>query len=72
MSNWILAMRSCGSGIIGLGRKFRIMDDDGSKSLNRAEFNKAMKECNLSLSDGVSQDYRAFVSKGVMLTVLLC
>ena len=30
-------------GIIGLGRKFKIMDDDGSKSLNMAEFKKAMK-----------------------------
>jgi hypothetical protein len=33
------------SGIVGLGRKFRIMDDDGSKSLNMAEFKKAMREC---------------------------
>ena len=38
-------------GIIGLGRKFRIMDDDGSKSLNLGEFKKAMRECNLQLDD---------------------
>jgi Ca2+-binding EF-hand superfamily protein len=35
--------RGC-SGIVGLQRKFKIMDDDGSKSLNMAEFKKAMKE----------------------------
>jgi Ca2+-binding EF-hand superfamily protein len=29
---------------VGLQRKFKIMDDDGSKSLNMAEFKKAMKE----------------------------
>ena len=46
---------SCSSGIIGLGRKFRIMDDDGSKSLNKAEFNKAMKECKLDVNDSVSK-----------------
>ena len=28
------------------------MDDDGSKSLNMAEFKKAMRECALDLSDG--------------------
>eukprot|EP00937_MAST-01D_sp_MAST-1D-sp2_P005681 g5681.t1 len=38
-------------GIIGLSRKFRIMDDDGSKSLNLGEFKKAMRECNLSLDE---------------------
>jgi Ca2+-binding EF-hand superfamily protein len=39
------------SGIVGIGRKFRIMDDDGSKSLNMGEFKKAMKESGLDLSD---------------------
>ena len=38
-------------GIIGLGRKFRIMDDDGNKSLNMYEFTKAMRECELNLAD---------------------
>jgi Ca2+-binding EF-hand superfamily protein len=38
-------------GFIGLQRKFRIMDDDGSKSINLAEFKKAMKEMNMGLSD---------------------
>jgi hypothetical protein len=35
------------SGIAGLARKFRIMDDDDSGSLNLNEFRKAMKECKL-------------------------
>lgn len=39
-------------GIAGLSRKFRIMDDDGSKSLNVYEFKKGMKECKiLDMSD---------------------
>ena len=38
-------------GMIGLGRKFRIMDDDGSKSLSLMEFKKAMREMELPLSD---------------------
>jgi len=39
------------SGMIGLGRKFRIMDDDGSKSLSLAEFKKALQELALDLTD---------------------
>jgi len=31
-------------GIIGLARQFKIMDDDGSKSLNKAEFTKAIAD----------------------------
>ena len=38
-------------GIVGIGRKFRIMDDDGSKSLSLGEFKKAMRECSLDLTD---------------------
>ena len=40
------------NGFIGLQRKFRIMDDDGSKSLSLPEFRKAMKEMTVDLSDG--------------------
>lgn len=35
------------SGILGLAKKFRIMDDDNSGSLDMAEFEKAMKECDV-------------------------
>ncbi len=38
-------------GIIGLGRKFKIMDDDRSNTINMEEFIKAVKECKL---EGVS------------------
>lgn len=38
-------------GIIGLSRVFKIMDDDGSKSLSFQEFKKAMKEMGKILSD---------------------
>lgn len=37
-------------GIIGLQRKFRIIDDNGDRVLSLGEFNKAMKECGLNLS----------------------
>ena len=38
-------------GFIGLQRKFRIMDDDGSKSLSMAEFKKGMKEMNINMTE---------------------
>jgi Ca2+-binding EF-hand superfamily protein len=38
-----------GSGIVAIGRKFRIIDDDGSGALSLAEFKKAMNEANLDL-----------------------
>ena len=37
-------------GIIGLARQFKIMDDDNSKSLNKAEFNKAMSDFGLGFT----------------------
>ncbi|VDQ15609.1 unnamed protein product [Trichobilharzia regenti] len=38
------------NGIYGFGRQFRIMDDDGSKSLSKEEFKKGCHDfgCNLS------------------------
>lgn len=41
-------------GIVGLQRKFRIMDDDGNRSLNLAEFAKGMQESGLDLSNEVN------------------
>ena len=38
-------------GIHGLGRKFRIIDDDGSGKLSFAEFKKALKEHSLGLTE---------------------
>ncbi len=42
-----------GRGIVGLQRIFKIMDDDGSKSLNRMEFEKACKDFKIDI---VQQD----------------
>lgn len=38
-------------GIIGLGRAFRIIDDNGNRSLDLYEFTKAMKDYMLGFSD---------------------
>lgn len=40
-----------GLGIVNLGRKFRIIDDDNSKTISFSEFVKAMNETSLRLSD---------------------
>lgn len=45
-----LSMRGA-KGILGLGRLFRIMDDDKSNSLCFNEFKKAMKEFGMALND---------------------
>lgn len=37
-------------GIVGLSRKFKIMDDNGNGALSVSEFQKAMRECALDLS----------------------
>ena len=39
------------TGVLGMGRLFRIMDDDDSKSLSMPEFKKAMRESSLVLQD---------------------
>ena len=39
-------------GIIGLGKQFRIMDDNHSMSLDKFEFNKAMHDYMLGFSEG--------------------
>lgn len=45
-------LRSRGArGFVGLQRKFRIMDDDGNKSLNMVEFKKGMKESGLNFTE---------------------
>lgn len=48
-------------GFVGLQRKFKIMDDDNSRSLNLVEFKKAMKETGLNLTElQLSQLFSAF------------
>lgn len=48
-------------GIFGLGRLFKIMDDDNSKSLSRPEFEKACRDfkCEMS-SEDVGRLFSAF------------
>lgn len=48
-------MWSFTSGIAGLGRKFRIIDDDGNRQLNPSEFGKAIHEHALDLSETVRE-----------------
>ena len=43
-------------GIIGIGRSFRIIDDDGSRSLNLAEFRKCLSDYRIS-NDREEQDF---------------
>ena len=52
-------------GIIGIGRSFRIIDDDGSKCLSQAEFNKCLRDYRIS-TDPAEQDaiYRAIDTDG--------
>lgn len=50
-------------GIIGLSRKFRIMDDDNSKSLSMSEFKKGVRECSLNLTELQLQELFATFDK---------
>ena len=45
-----LKQRGC-NGFFGLQRRFKIMDDDGNKTLSMGEFKKALKELKLNLSE---------------------
>jgi len=40
-------------GIVGLGRKFRTMDDDGNGALSKAEFHYALEEMNVNITAGM-------------------
>ena len=57
--------RGGGVGILNLGRKFRIMDDDNSKSLSLAEFRKGMRETVPGITDSdITSLFRVFDRHG--------
>ena len=57
--------RGGGVGILNLGRKFRIMDDDNSKSLSLAEFRKGMRETVPGITDSdITLLFRVFDRHG--------
>uniref|UniRef100_A0A673KWU6 Calcyphosin-like protein n=1 Tax=Sinocyclocheilus rhinocerous TaxID=307959 RepID=A0A673KWU6_9TELE len=51
------------AGIKGLGRTFRIMDDDGSKSLNFQEFEKGLENYAVSVGKDKAQQIFAMMDK---------
>lgn len=44
------------TGILGLGRFFRNIDEDGSKALNQEEFTEGLKEAGMDLTDDEIQE----------------
>ncbi|XP_014211669.1 calcyphosin-like protein isoform X2 [Copidosoma floridanum] len=47
----LLCLARGAQGIVGLGRVFRRMDEDGNKQLSKDELKRGLEECGLELSD---------------------
>lgn len=52
----LLCLSRGATGILGLGRMFRRMDDDGNKQLNAGEFVVGLKEAGLDITDNEAKD----------------
>ncbi|XP_071529880.1 crustacean calcium-binding protein 23 [Panulirus ornatus] len=57
----LLCLSRGAAGIMGMGKVFRRMDDDGSHSLNFEEFSKGIRETGLSLNEEETKNlFKAF------------
>lgn len=52
----LLCLARGASGILGMGRAFRVMDDDGSKTLSLDEFATGIRDAGLNVDDEEAQE----------------